>query len=390
MEKLFQQFTFSLPTRIEFGAGAIKRTASLMSETVKGTRTFVVTDPGLEKAGLVEPVVKQLSEAGYKVRVFDEVQPNPKDIDCERGGVVAREFGADHILALGGGSVIDSAKAIALLNTHEGAIAQYAGRGKVSREVTPVVAIPTTAGTGSEVTRSAVITDTVKKLKFTVKDIRLAPKLAIIDPETTYSLPESLTASTGMDALVHAIEAFTCKAATPFSDVWAKEAIRLIFSSLRAAVHRGTPAARTAMMLGSVMAGIAFSHADVAAVHCMAEALGGLYDTPHGVANSIFLPVVTQFNAEAAPSKHAEVARLCGLPVNGLSEAESARLLVSELEQLARDIGIPRFSELGYVNPADFQALAQVSFENGSTPTNCRDITCEDYLALFRKAYQSA
>ncbi|MCK9905672.1 iron-containing alcohol dehydrogenase, partial [Frankia sp. Cpl3] len=191
------------------------------------------------------------------------------------------------------------------------------------------MAIPTTAGTGSEVTRSAVITDTRRKFKMTVKDVKLAPALAIIDPETTWSVPAPLTAATGMDAFVHAIEAYTCRLANPVADGLALAAMERIWRNLPVAVHEGeNREARREMMVGSVMAGLAFSHADVASVHCMAEALGGLYDTPHGVANSIFLPVVTAFNASADPLKHARVAQVCGLPVAGMSESEATEHLV--------------------------------------------------------------
>lgn len=182
----------------------------------------------------------------------------------------------------------------------------------------------------------------------------MAPKLALVDPELTYGLPPALTASTGMDAFVHAIEAFTCKAATPFSDAWAKEAMRLIFPSLHEAVRGDTKTSRDKMMLGSMMAGVAFSHADVAAVHCLAEALGGLYDTPHGIANSIFLPLVTDFNAEEAPQRHAEAAHICGLAVDGMSSSEAASMLVAELRALSKDIGIPALKDVPGAKETDF------------------------------------
>ncbi|MGE5483960.1 MAG: iron-containing alcohol dehydrogenase [Ignavibacteriales bacterium] len=382
-------FTFCLPPRIEFGEGILANLPSLIRDTVNGRRVFVVTDPGVENAGIIGPVMEDMRNAGYELQVFAGVKPNPRDVDCEEGGRAIREFKADMILAVGGGSVIDSAKAIAVLQTNDGSLRQYEGRDKFPNDVSPIVAVPTTAGTGSEVTRSAVITDTSRRFKMTVKGLRLAPRLAVVDPATTYSLPRGLTASTGMDAFVHAIESFTCRVSNPFSEAWAAEAMRYIFANLRDAVHEGTRDSREAMMLGSVMAGIAFSHSDVAAVHCMAEALGGLYDTPHGVANSMFLPVVTGFNAEADPGVHARAAAVCGLPVEGMSRREAAGLLVRELARLSEDIGIPKFSEQPGVEPADFERLAEASFINGSTPSNCRQVTRDDYLALFRKAYEA-
>lgn len=384
------QCTFSLPSHIEYQPGGIKNIANIIENTLKSKRIFLITDPGIIKAGIVSPIVENLSNQGYVVEVFDQVKPNPKDIDCEKGGALIKKFGADMIVAIGGGSVLDAAKAIALLHTHEGRLGQYEGRNRTVRDITPIVAIPTTAGTGSEVTRSAVITDTKRKFKMTVKDIRMAPKIAIVDPEITYSLPRALTASTGMDAFVHAIEAFTCKVATPFSDAWAKEAMRYIFPNLRAAVLEGTKEARNKMMIGSVMAGVAFSHADVAAVHCLAEALGGLYDTPHGVANSIFLPYITEYNVPANPARHAEAAHICGLPVSGLSEQAAAELLISELRRLSRDIGIPAFKDIEGVSITDFDRLAEASLINGSTPDNCRDIGKTEYLEILNKAYHDA
>jgi alcohol dehydrogenase len=380
-------YSFSLPTHIEFQYGALKKVSSFIKEVVPGTRIFLVTDSGILKAGIIDPIVYDLHHNGYKVKIFNRVQPNPKDVDCEQGGTEIRAFGADIVLAVGGGSVLDAAKVIAMLHTNDGCLVQYEGRNKVNKDTTPLIAIPTTAGTGSEVTRSAVITDTTRQFKMTVKDIRMAPKLAIVDPEVTSSLPPNITASTGMDAFVHAIEAYTCKVATPFSDAWAKEAMRYIFTSLRDIVKNGSKDLRHRMMLGSLMAVIAFSHADVAAVHCLAEALGGLYDTPHGIANSIFLPFVTEFNAVANPLKHAEVAKICGLPVEGLSNEEATGLLVAELRKLSEDIGIPSLKNIPNINVADFEFLAESSSINGSTPNNCREITKEDYLEILYKAY---
>lgn len=381
-------FDFNLPTIIKFGEGIVKSIDKIIKENIPGDRVFVVTDGGIEGAGLVTPIITKLKDSGYQIEVFNEISPNPKDVECEKGRTAIREFNADMILAIGGGSVIDTAKAIALLESHEGPIALYEGRNKATNEMKPIIAIPTTAGTGSEVTFSAVITDTRRKFKMSMRNVGFAPKIAIIDPETTYTLPRGLTASTGMDALVHAIEAFTCTMANAFSDVWAKEAIRYIFKYLNEAVSEGTQEFRYYMMLGSVMAGIAFSRSDVAAVHCMAEAVGGLYDIPHGVANSIFLPVVTEFNAEHNPARHAEIARICELSLVALSDIEASRLLVSELYKLSEGIGIPKFKDLHNVNPEDFDRLAEVSQANGSTPSNCRKITKSDYIDLFHKAYK--
>lgn len=393
-------FAFHLPTRIHVGEGLLSETGRLTrglfgrpgagdaGRPVATRRALLVTDPGVRRAGLTDLVRQSLEEAGFVCECFDGIEPNPKDRDCEAGAAVARVFGPEVIVAVGGGSVLDAAKVIALLNTHPGRVGDYEGRGKVTGEVTPLVAIPTTAGTGSEVTRSAVITDTVRNFKFTVKDVRLAPALAVVDPLTTHALPRDITASTGMDALVHAVEAYTSRPANPMSDTLAAAAMERIFPALRAVVADGrNHLARYDMMVGSTLAGLAFSHSDVGAVHCLAEALGGLYDTPHGVANSIFFPAVTAFNAQADPAKHARAAAACGLPVAGLSPEEATTALVEAIRDLARDIGIPAFASLPRVRPADFDRLAEASFANGSTPSNCRPITQEDYLRLLGESW---
>jgi alcohol dehydrogenase len=382
-------FSFHLPTRIEVGEGILKDTAKFVGQTVPGRRVFIVTDPGIQKIGLVDQIEQLLSHEGYSVDIFSKVQPNPKDVDCLIGATAAQDFRAEVILAIGGGSVIDSAKAIAALQTHGGRVQGIEGRGKVQHEVTPIIAIPTTAGTGSEVTRSAVITDTERHFKMTVKDVKLAPRLAIVDPEITYNLPAALTASTGMDALVHAIEAYTCKLSNPASDALALGAMAHLYPYLREAVHHGhNRTARYHMMVGSLIAGMAFSHADVAAVHCMAEAIGGRYDTPHGVANSMFLPYVTEYNTSSDIFKHAHIARVCGIANEKMNDEEATGYLVEELKQLAKDISIPSFGSLAEVDPLDFESLAEASFRNGSTPSNARKISKGDYLGLFHKAYE--
>jgi alcohol dehydrogenase len=384
-------FNFHLPTVIRTGIGTFQQAGQYIQEITNGKRLFIVTDSGIEKIGLLARLQQDLLCQGFEVKVFNEVKPNPRDYDCIRGGESAKEFEADCIVALGGGSVIDAAKSIAVLQVLGKRPQDYAGRGQVPKSVTPIVAIPTTAGTGAEVTRSSVITDTEKKIKFTIKDVKIAPALAIVDPELTYGLPAPLTASTGMDALVHAIEAFTCKLANPISDGLAIEAMKRIYPYLRTAVQDGTDKeARYHVMVGSTIAGMAFSHADVASVHCMAEAIGGLYDTPHGVANSMFLPYVIEYNAKANIEKHAVIARTIGIASERDCDEEATNKLVEGMKQLAKDLSIPSFSSLSQVSPSDFAYLAESAFCNGSTPSNAREIAKEDYLQLFIKAYESS
>ncbi len=384
----YKDFSINLPTKIEMGNGILNKVGELCREICSGNKVFIISDPVLEETGIPGRVKKILEENHFYCTQYTQVEPNPKDVDCEAGGEAIQSFGADIILAVGGGSVIDSAKAIALLQAHGGILKDYEGKGKVTRPLIPIVAIPTTAGTGSEVTRSAVITDKARSFKMTVKDLMLAPALAIIDPETTYSLPPGLTASTGMDALVHALEAYTCRLSNPFVEMLAEKAMKLIFPALPRVVKNGNDReGRYQMMHGSLLAGLAFSHADVAAIHCMAEALGGLYDIPHGVANSIFLPIVSDYNARECPEKYALAAGICGLPVKGLNNTKAAELFVNVLTGMAKDIGIPRLADFQQVNPDHFPRLAAAALANGSTPSNCRVIGKSDYLDLFEAAY---
>ncbi|WEG12389.1 iron-containing alcohol dehydrogenase [Pullulanibacillus sp. KACC 23026] len=381
-------FDFQLPTIIKIRNGLFKDTASYIKKHIQGRRVLIVTDPGIEQLGYPSELSNQLNSLGYVCTVYTNVKPNPRDVDCINGGERAREFQADLIVAIGGGSVIDSAKAIAILSVFGGSTQDYSGKDLVPGPVLPLVVIPTTAGTGAEVTRSSVITDSEKKRKFTIKDVHIAPKLALVDPELTYKLPALLTASTGMDALVHAIEAYTCKLSNPIAEGLAIEAMTHIYPYLKRAVLNGEDyEAREHLMIGSTIAGMAFSHADVASVHCMAEAIGGLYDTPHGIANSMFLPYVLAFNAETEPVKHGVIARTLGLADPAIGDEEATQRLVEAMKQLAREIRIPTFASLPSVRPEDFSALSEAAFQNGSTPSNARTITKEDYLNLFKKAY---
>jgi len=263
-----------------------------------------------------------------------------------------------------------------------GAVRDYEGPNKIGTDILPLIAIPTTAGTGSEVTFSSVITDSGEKFKFSIKDPRIAPRVALVDPEMTVSMPPGLTASTGMDALTHAIEGFTAKAAEPIADSAALYAIELITSYLRTAVFDGSNLeARAGMLMGSVLAGIAFSHSDVAAVHCVAEALGGKYDAPHGVCNAVVLPAVMAYNMEYCEERYARIAAAMGLFDENVDKA--ARRAVDAVQKLAVDVHLPAFSTLG-VQENDLEELAINSFKNGSNVDNPRPMSKEDYLSLFK------
>ncbi|PFK27922.1 iron-containing alcohol dehydrogenase [Bacillus cereus] len=381
-------FHFNLPTSIEFGNGKVKNIGKRVKE-LGGNKALIITDTGLAKTGLLKTITQILDQESINYIVYDEVSPNPQDVDCERAYQKFKDEHIDILIGIGGGSSMDTAKAIGILFTHEGELREYYGVNLLEREVTPLICIPTTSGTGSEVTRGSVITDTLTKQKEAVLDLKIAPKLALIDPELTLTLPKSITAATGMDALTHAIEAYTCKVAQPLSDALGLYAIELIAKYLPIAVENGHDLeARKNMLLGSLVAGIAFDNTDLGAVHAMAEPLGGLYNTPHGVANSIFLPHVFEFNIPSNPGKHAMIAIKLGANPEGNTMEETAYEGVVLLKELANKIGIPCFRDLDNVNPEDFPFLAEGALKHLCTQANSRDLTKEDYLNLFQKTYE--
>jgi alcohol dehydrogenase len=375
-------FSFELPTRIEFGAGVSATIAMVLQELGK-KRPLLVTDRGVIDAGILAPITGALEKEGISFEVFSAVEPNPKDRNVMEGAAAAVAFGADCLLAVGGGSPIDCAKGMSIVATHGGKIRDYEGRNAVTGETLPLVAIPTTSGTGSEVTFSSVITDTTDKFKFSIRHPRIAAKVALCDPGLTASMPKMLTAATGMDALTHAIEGFTALPAEPLADACALHAIEMITASLPRAVRSGTDdmEARTDMLMGSVLAGISFSHSDVAAVHCLAEALGGLYDAPHGMCNAVALAPVMEFNLPYCAKKYARIAAAMGYSF--ATDEEGARKAVTHVANLAEEVGLPSFASLG-VKEEDLETIAAYSAQNGSNRSNPRPMTKEDYLTLLR------
>lgn len=385
MNNFTAPFSFVLPTKIVYGPGCI---SSLLDELAifDGKRPIIVTDKGVKQAGILDKITAILQRGNIEYTVYDGVEPNPKDVNVEEGAKVAREFNADSIIAVGGGSPIDCAKSIGVLLAHNGdKIKKYEGKTAATKPLPLLVTIPTTSGTGSELTFSSVITDTENNYKMTVKSQYTAAKVAICDPELTLSVPAHITASTGMDALTHAIEAYTAKCAEPISDAVALYATELIYNNLVSAVNEGSNLeARSGMLLGSMLAGIAFSHSDVASVHCIAESLGGVYDLPHGVCNAIFLPHVMEYNMDYCIERYARIAKSMGLEFE--NEREGAEKAVEAVKKLALDVKLPLFSSLN-VNAEDFDKLAEMSLRNISTESNPRTMTKEDYLTVIKNAY---
>jgi alcohol dehydrogenase len=387
MNNLSLPFSFSLPTKIVYGPGCL---TSLIDELklYNGRKPIIITDKGVREAGILDKIIVLLEQNNTKYIVYDGVEPNPKDVNVEEGARIAREFGADSIIAIGGGSPIDCAKSIGVLLAHNGdKIKSYEGKTAATKPLPLLITIPTTSGTGSELTFSSVITDTQNNYKMTVKSQYTAAKVAICDPELTLSLPAHITASTGMDALTHAIEAYTATCSEPISDALALYAIELIYNNLYKAVNEGDNLqSRSAMLLGSMMAGIAFSHSDVASVHCIAESLGGVYDLHHGVCNAIFLPHVMDYNMEYSVERYARIAIAMGYCFE--NQLEGAKKAVEAVKKLAIDVNLPLFSSLN-VETNDFERLAEMSAKNISTESNPRPMKKEDYLTVINKAYRN-
>lgn len=379
---ILKTFSFVLPTRIEYGVGCVSRLPGELALLGAG-KPMMVTDKGIAASGLLERVTRLLDDAGITCDVFDGVEPNPRDENVHRGAEAARAQGNDCLVAIGGGSSIDCAKGMSIIATHGGRIQDFRGVEKVTGAPLPIITIPTTAGSGSEVTFSSVITDTEKKTKFSLRSTRIAAKVAICDPELTVSMPKGLTAATGMDALVHAIEGYTAKCAEPIANAVGLYAVELISKHLRAAVAKGNDIeARAGMLTGSILAAISFSHSDVAAVHCIAESLGGMYDKPHGVCNAVCLPEIMDYSKDSCIEKYARVAAAMGLEFS--TQEEGAAAAVDEVRRLSEDVGIPPFSSFG-IPESEFREIAEKSFENLSNASNPKVLTVEDYLVILER-----
>jgi alcohol dehydrogenase len=372
---------FYNPTRIEYGPGSLSRLSDIVTRDFGAERVLLVTDSGIRRSGIVALVQEQLPH----IVIFDEIEPNPRHHTVDRAGALARESGVSLIIGLGGGSALDAAKAVALLAVNPGGIEDYEGRGQYTTPPLPLIAVPTTCGTGSEVTWVSVITHAERRFKMSIKGPDMFPAVALVDPELLSSLPPALVASTGMDAMVHAIEAYSVKPATFITDAFAREAVRLGFQYLKRAFLdiQNDGEARDGIMRASVLAGMAFGNSDVGGVHCISESVGALFDTPHGVANAVFLPYVMEFNLTAAASRYGDLASSIGL---GDSTPEKAgRRLIHKVRQLSHELSIPRFRDLN-IPPKSYPEIAQKSADNNSNPSNAREAMTEDYLNILKYA----
>jgi alcohol dehydrogenase len=373
---------YHVPTRIIFASGALSQIKELVEDVLQIKRPFLVTDQGIKDSGIAAKVMDYLGNIPF----FDRIEPNPKHTTIDQAGQIVRDLEPDLIIGLGGGSPLDAAKAIALLATNKGNIEDYEGREKYIEHPLPVIAIPTTCGTGSEVTWVSVITHTGRKFKMSIKGSHMYPAAALVDPDLLLTLPPSLIASTGLDALTHAIEAFTVKPATFITDIFARQALTLLFRAIKPAYKdiTGNTAARQEIMKGSLLAGLAFGNSDVGSVHCLSEAVGSMFDTPHGTANSVLLPYVMEYNIPAALERFAEIAELAG--IDEKDQTVAAEKLIQTIKDLSRELGIPSFKEIG-IERDQFREIAHKSFVNNSNPSNPRDMNTEDYLKVLENAF---
>lgn len=366
------------------GSGAIKEIVTEV-KTRGFKKAFVCSDPDLVKFNVTSKVTDLLKAAGLDFELYSNIKPNPTIENVQTGVAAFKKSGADYLIAIGGGSSMDTAKAIGIIiaNPEHEDVRSLEGAVVTKNKCVPIIAVPTTAGTAAEVTINYVITDVEKKRKFVCVDPHDIPVVAVIDPDMMSSMPKGLTAATGMDALTHAIEGYITKGAWELSDMFHLKAIEIIARSLRDAVAN-TPKGREDMALGQYVAGMGFSNVGLGIVHSMAHSLGAFYDTPHGVANAILLPTIMEYNAAATGSKYRDIAKAMGVTgTESMSEAEYRKAAIDAVKKLSADVGIPAdLKEI--VKPEDVPALAASALADACTPGNPKDPTVEDIEALYR------
>ena len=380
------QFTFSVPQNIIVGRGSLAKLPEV-AEKSGGKKAFIISGPHLNKMGIVQSCVDALKAKGIESSVFTETEGNPSVETVDKASAAYKESGADFIVALGGGSPMDVAKAVGVVARYGGSITEYEGADKVPGDIIPLIAVPTTAGTGSEVTAFSVITDHSRNYKLTVFSYKLIPSYAILDAELLTTAPASVAAACGIDALVHALEAYISTAASPFSDAMAEKALELIGANIRCyAANRGDIEAAENMLVGSLFAGIAFSWARLGDVHAISHPVSAYFNVPHGVANAILLPTIVEYNMLADKGKYLNIynyiAELLAAP-----EEFTADMLVDELLNLNEALGIPAGLEEAGVTKDKFDAMADDAMKSGNIAVNPRSTTKKDVLALYEKAF---
>ena len=377
-------YRFNLNETSYHGSGAIKEIAN----EAKGRgfkKAFVCSDPDLIKFNVTKKVLDVLDEAGLAYEVYSDIKANPTIENVQHGVAAFKASGADYIIAIGGGSSMDTAKAIGIIITNPEFedVRSLEGTAPTKNACTPIIAVPTTAGTAAEVTINYVITDVQKKRKFVCVDPHDMPIIAVVDPDMMATMPKGLTAATGMDALTHAIEGYTTKGAWEMSDMFHLKAIEIISRSLRKAVAND-PEGREGMALGQYIAGMGFSNVGLGIAHSMAHTLGAVYDTPHGVACAMMLPIVMEFNQETTGEKYREIARAMGVKnVDSMSQAEYRKAAIEAVKSLSEDVGIPK--TIDAIKEDDLEFLAQSAAADACAPGNPKEASIEDFKAMFRK-----
>ncbi|MCI8727132.1 MAG: lactaldehyde reductase [Hungatella sp.] len=366
------------------GAGAIKEIPAEV-KTRGFEKAFVCSDPDLIKFGVTKKVTDVLDGQGLAYEIYSDIKPNPTIENVQSGVAAYKASGADYIIAIGGGSSMDTAKAVGIIinNPEFEDVRSLEGVAPTKKPCVPIIAVPTTAGTAAEVTINYVITDVEKKRKFVCVDTHDIPVIAVIDPDMMASMPKGLTAATGMDALTHAIEGYITKGAWEMTDMFHLKAIEIISNSLRGAVEN-TPEGREGMALGQYVAGMGFSNVGLGIVHSMAHSLGAVYDTPHGVANAILLPTVMEYNAPCTGDKYKYIAKAMGVEgVDAMSQEEYRKAAVDAVKKLSQDVGIPAdLKEI--VKEEDIQFLAESAFADACRPGNPRDTSVEEIIDLYK------
>jgi alcohol dehydrogenase class IV len=378
-----------LPGRIITGMGSLEKLTEVVGGM--GKKALIVSDKVVTDLGYLDKVKDILGKAKVTAAVYNEVNQEPTNEHVEAGLKVLKDEGCDFLIAIGGGSAIDAAKAIGMMATNPGSISDYMGQNKAKNPTLPMIAVPTTAGTGSEVTRNTIITDLNTNVKMLIGSPYLIPDVAIDDPALTMTMPQGVTSSTGLDALTHAIEGYVSKQAQPITDEWALSAIRLIAGNLRQAWANGSnEKARSNMMLGQLMAGMAFSNSSVALVHGMARPIGAFFHVAHGLSNAVLLPHVMRFSWIGDPVKFARITEAMGEDVEGLSVLDAAELAADAVERLCADLNVPTYQEMGLDEKKYFEVASQMAKDaiaSGSPAHNPRVATEEEIVEIYRLAY---
>lgn len=379
-------YTYLNPKIALMGPGCVREIGRHVKD-LGGTKALIVSGKSRHGEALAQDIYKLLENEDLEAAIFAGAEPNPTDISAMEGAGIYRKENCNIIIAVGGGSPMDCAKAVGIVVYNGGRINDYEGVGKVTKGIPPLITVNTTAGTASEMTSFTIITDTERHIKMAIVDPRITPDVAVNDPELMVSMPPALTAATGMDALTHAVEAYVSTMTTPTTDAAAIKAIELISKYLREAVAHGEDIKTRDMMAhAEYLAGIAFNNASLGYVHSMAHQLGGYYNLPHGVCNAILLPYVEMYNKQVVPERFADIAKAMGKKVEGLSPEEAADKAIDAIKKLASDIGIPSgLKELG-AKEEDLELLAENAMKDVCRLTNPRELSKEEIIEIYRRA----